>query len=110
MDIYLVNSGACDFYKPKKAIRNALYKNNRDGTFTDVTDAAGVPGGTFGMGVAAGDYDNDGFPDLFVTAHRPPILFPNNRNGTLTDVSSKAGLGAKNLARHSSTNAPWVAF
>src|SRR5206468_315438 len=68
MDIYLVNSGPCDFFKPKKPIRNALYKNNRDGTFTDVTEKARVPGGSFGMGVAAADYDNDGFPDLFVTA------------------------------------------
>ena len=50
-------------------IRNALYKNNRDGTFTDVTEKAGVAGGTFGMGVAVGDYDNDGFPDIFVTAY-----------------------------------------
>src|SRR6266853_1721453 len=47
MDIYLVNSGPCDFFRPQKPIRNALYKNNRDGTFTDVTDAARVPGGTF---------------------------------------------------------------
>src|SRR5260370_17283343 len=87
MAIYLVNSGACDFYKPKKAIRNALFKNNRDGTFTDVTDAAGVPGGTFGMGVAAGDYDNDGFPDLFVTAYGRPILYPTNGNRTFTQVT-----------------------
>src|SRR6266550_4251201 len=77
MDIYLVNSGPCDFFKPGKPIRNALYKNNRDGTFTDVTDAARVPGGTFGMGVAAADYDNDGFPDLFVTAYGRPILYHN---------------------------------
>ena len=69
MDIYLVNSGPCDFYKPAKPIRNALYKNNRDGTFTDVTEKAGVAGGTFGMGVAVGDYDNDGLPDMFVTAY-----------------------------------------
>src|SRR5580698_2078369 len=54
MDIYLVNSGACDFYKPQKRVSNALYKNNRNGTFTDVTDKAGVGGkdGSFGMGVA----------------------------------------------------------
>ena len=95
MDIYLVNSGPCDFYKPGKPIRNALYKNNRDGTFTDVTEKAGVAGGTFGMGVAVGDYDNDGFPDLFVTAYGRPILYHNNGNGTFTDVSEKAGLGAK---------------
>ena len=69
MDIYLVNSGPCDFFNPPKPLRNALYKNNRDGTFTDVTEKAGVAGGTFGMGVAVGDYDNDGWPDLFVTAY-----------------------------------------
>src|SRR3954452_25633478 len=60
MDIYLVNSGPCDFFKPSKPLRNALYKNNRDGTFTDVTETAVVTGGTFGMGVAVADYDNDG--------------------------------------------------
>jgi len=74
MDLYLVNSGPCDFWKPAKSIRNALYRNNRDGTFTDVTEKAGVPGGTFGMGVAVGDYDNDGWPDIFVTAYGRCIL------------------------------------
>ena len=70
MDIYLVNSGPSDFYTPKQPLRNALYKNNRDGTFTDVTEKAGVAAGTtFGMGVAVADYDNDGYPDLFVTAY-----------------------------------------
>ena len=64
MDIYLVNSVPCDFYTPPKPLRNALYRNNRDGTFTDVTEKAGVPGGGYGMGVAVGDYDADGFPDL----------------------------------------------
>ena len=110
MDIYLVNSGPCDFYKPGKPIRNALYKNNRDGTFTDVTDAARVPGGTFGMGVAAADYDNDGFPDLFVTAYGRPILYHNNGNGTFTDVSEKAGLGAKVFEGHWTTSAVWFDF
>ncbi len=75
MDIYLVNSGPCDFWKPKKPIRNALYKNNRDGTFTDVTEKAGVAGGTFGMGVAIGDFDNDGWPDILVTAYGKCILY-----------------------------------
>jgi hypothetical protein len=93
MDIYLVNSGPCDFFKPGKPIRNALYKNNRDGTFTDVTAKAGVAGGTFGMGAAAGDYDNDGFPDLLVTAYGRTILYHNNGNGTFTDVTEKSGLG-----------------
>ena len=75
MDIYLVNSGPSDFWKPSKPLRNALYKNNRDGTFTDVTEKAGVRGGTFGMGVAVGDYDNDGWPDIFVTAYGNCILY-----------------------------------
>src|SRR5207244_8550564 len=93
MDIFLVNSGPCDFYRPSKKPRNALYRNNRNGTFTEVTDAAGVAGGTsFGMGVAIGDYDNDGFPDLFVTAYGRPTLYRNNRNGTFTDVTAKAGI------------------
>src|SRR5689334_1009125 len=92
MDIYLVNSGPCDFYKPAKPLRNALYKNNRDGTFTDVTEKAGVAGGTFGMGVAVGDYDNDGWPDIFVTSFGNCILYRNNRDGTFTDVTRKAGL------------------
>jgi len=93
MDIFLVNSGPSDFYIPKRPLRNALYKNNRDGTFTDVTEQAGVGGGTeFGMGVAVGDYDNDGFPDLFVTAYGRCTLYHNNGNGTFTDVTQKSGL------------------
>ena len=92
MDLYLVNSGPSDFYTPTKPIRNALYKNNRDGTFTDVTEKAGVPGGTFGMGVAVGDYDNDGNADMIVTAYGRPLLYRNNGDGTFTDVTKKAGL------------------
>src|SRR5262249_52468945 len=59
MDVYLVNSGKCDFYDPQPPLRNALYKNNRDGSFTDVTEKAGVPGGGYGMGVAVGDFNGD---------------------------------------------------
>ncbi|MEP6538260.1 MAG: CRTAC1 family protein [Bryobacteraceae bacterium] len=92
MDIYLVNSGPSDFYQPAKPLRNALYKNNRDGTFTDVTEKAGVGGGTFGMGVAVADYDNDGWPDIFVTSYGNCILYKNNHDGTFTDVTKKAGL------------------
>jgi hypothetical protein len=66
MDIYLVNSGRCDFYDPNMPLGNALYRNNRDGTFTDVTEKARVAAGGYGMGVAVGDYDGDGFPDLYV--------------------------------------------
>jgi hypothetical protein len=94
MDIYLVNSGKCDFYDPQPPLRNALYKNNRDGTFTDVTEASGVPGGGYGMGVAVGDYDGDGFPDLYVTQYGRSILYHNNGNGTFTDVTEHAGVAA----------------
>lgn len=92
MDLYFVNSGPSDFFTPKTPLHNALYRNNRDGTFTDVTAQAGVPGGTFGMGVAVGDYDNDGFQDLFVTAYGQCLLYHNNGDGTFTDVTAKAGL------------------
>ncbi len=94
MDIYLVNSGRCDFFNPIPPLRNALYRNNRDGTFTDVTEKAGVIGGGYGQGVAVGDYDGDGFPDLYVTQYGRSILYRNNGNGTFTDVTEKAGVAA----------------
>jgi enediyne biosynthesis protein E4 len=94
MDIYLVNSGKCDFYDPPQKLRNALYRNNRDGTFTDVTEKAGVGGGGYGMGVAVGDYDGDGFPDLYVSQYGRSILYHNNGDGTFTDVTEKAGVAA----------------
>jgi hypothetical protein len=106
MDIYLVNSGPCDFFKPSKPLRNALYKNNRDGTFSDVTEKAGVAGGTFGMGVAVADYDNDGWPDIFVTSYGNCILYRNNRDGTFTDVTRKAGL----LTPGWTTSAVWFDY
>jgi enediyne biosynthesis protein E4 len=98
MDIYLVNSGKCDFYDPQPPLRNALYKNNRDGTFTDVTEKAGVLGGGYGMGVGVGDYDGDGFPDIYVTQYERCILYRNNGDGTFTDVTEKAGVAAPGWA------------
>ena len=94
MDIYLVNSGPCDFYTPPQPLRNALYRNHRDGTFTDVTEKAGVPGNAYGMGVAVGDYDGDGFPDLYVTQYPRSILYHNNGDGTFTVVTARAGVAA----------------
>jgi enediyne biosynthesis protein E4 len=106
MDIYLVNSGRSDFFKPSKPLRNALYKNNRDGTFTDVTEKTGMGGGTFGMGVAVGDFDNDGWPDLFVTSYGNCILYRNNRDGTFTDVTKKAGIATPGWT----TSAVWFDY
>ena len=94
MDIYFVNSGKCDFFNPDPPLRNALYRNNRDGTFTDVTAKAGVAGSGYGQGVAVGDYDGDGFPDLYVTQYGRNILYHNNGDGTFTDVTEKAGVSA----------------
>jgi hypothetical protein len=98
MDIYLVNSGKCDFFTPDPPLRNALYRNNRDGTFTDVTEKAGVAAGGFGQGVAVGDYDGDGFPDLYVTQYGRSILYHNNGDGSFTDVTEKAGVAAPGWA------------
>src|SRR6266513_1876733 len=98
MDIYLVNSGKCDFLTPDPPLGNALYRNNRDGTFTEVTEKAGVAAGGYGMGVAVGDYDADGWPDLYVTQYGRSILYHNNGNGTFTDVTEKAGLAAPGWA------------
>jgi enediyne biosynthesis protein E4 len=106
LDIYFVNSGPSDFFTPAKPLKNALYRNNRDGTFTDVTDKAGVAGGTFGMGVAAGDYDHDGNTDLYITSYGRNILYRNNGNGTFTDVAEKAGVAAPGW----STCATWFDY
>ena len=109
MDIYLVNSGPSDFYKPKTPIKNALYRNNGDGTFVDVTDKAGVACGQmghFGQGAAAADYDGDGWQDLYVTNYGANVLFHNNGNGTFTNVTDKAGVAAPNW----STCATWFDY
>jgi enediyne biosynthesis protein E4 len=96
LDLYLVNSAATSVYKPAKPLNGVLYRNNGDGTFTDVTLKAGVGAeGLFGMGIAVGDYDNDGFPDLFVCGYGRSILYRNNGDGTFTDVTARAGVENK---------------
>ena len=93
MDLFFVQSGATDIYKPQHPLRCALYHNNGDGTFTDVTEKAGLGGeGHYGQGVAVGDFDNDGYPDLYVTGYGRAILYHNNGDGTFTDVTAKAGV------------------
>jgi hypothetical protein len=93
LDLYFVQSGATDLYKPPRPLRSALYHNNGDGTFTDVTEKAGVGGeGHYGQGVAVGDFDNDGYPDLYVTGYQRAILYRNNGNGTFTDITAKSGV------------------
>src|SRR5215210_1296234 len=91
-DIYFVNSLTVDLVKSKGKTKSALYRNNGDGTFTDVTDKAGVGDVGWGMGAAVGDYNNDGFDDLYVTCVGPDHLFKNNGNGTFSDVTQTAGV------------------
>ena len=93
LDLYLVNGAATKLYTPKRSLRSALYHNNGDGTFTDVTERAGVGAeGLFGMGVAVGDFNNDGFPDLLVLGYGRCILYRNNGDGTFADVTAKSGV------------------
>jgi enediyne biosynthesis protein E4 len=108
LDLYLVNGAATRAHSLAHSSRNALYRNNGDGTFVDVTSGAGVGAeGLFGMGVAVGDYNNDGFPDLFVLGYGRCILYRNNGDGTFTDVTGKAGVG--NLGRWGSS-AAWFDY
>jgi len=103
LDIFVVNGGRVEspmktpenFDRHDPRYWNRLYRQNRDGSFTDVTEQAGLADagdGNYGMGVAVGDYDNDGYPDLYVTSYGKNILYHNNGNGTFIDVTAKAGV------------------
>jgi hypothetical protein len=105
LDIFLVNGGALsssmtpaeNFHRNLPRYWNRLYRQNADGTFTDVTEAAGLANAgnqNYGMGVAVGDYDNDGYPDLYVTNYGENTLYHNNGDGTFTDVTRQAGVAA----------------
>ena len=94
LDIFFTNGAAIpSLEKSDASYFNRLFRNNGDGTFTDVTEKAGLQGIGYSMGVAAGDYDNDGFVDLYVTGVNRNQLFHNNGDGTFTDVTEKAGVG-----------------
>ncbi len=106
-DIVLVNGQDWPGHAHAGATTLKLYHNNHDGTFTDVTRKAGLAVPMFGLGVAVGDYDNDGFDDLFITALGQNRLFHNNGNGTFTDVTKSAGMWGPN---EFSTGAAWVDY
>ena len=92
-DIFVANGGSVEtLQKPDDSFANRLFRNNHDGTFSDVTRSAGLSGDGYSMGVAAGDYDNDGFTDLLVTGVRRTVLYRNTQHGTFTDVTEAAGL------------------
>ncbi len=94
LDAFFVNSGYTPFFHPAQPPQPALYRNNGDSTFTDVTAASKIHAdGTIFFGVAVGDYDNDGYPDIYMTGYRHSVLLHNNGDGTFTDVTEKAGVG-----------------
>jgi hypothetical protein len=108
-DIFLVNGSRLEGFAAGAAPTNHLFHNNKDGTFRDVTAGAGVASSGWGQGVCAGDYDNDGFDDLFITYYgRPNILYHNNGDGTFADVTALAGLGGP--ARNWSTGCAFVDY
>ena len=95
LDIFLVNGWRLEGFPAGSEPTSHLFHNNRDGTFTDVTAKAGVANSGWGQGVCVGDYDNDGWEDLFVTYYGKNVLYHNNGDGTFTDVSVKAGVAGK---------------
>jgi enediyne biosynthesis protein E4 len=95
LDIFLVNGSRLEGFAAGAEPTSHLFRNNRDGTFTDVTTKAGVAHSGWGQGVCVGDYDNDGWDDLFVTYYGKNVLYHNNGDGTFTDVSQKAGVAGK---------------
>jgi hypothetical protein len=93
LDIYFVNGANLPGATSEEPPRNTLYRNNSDGTFTDVTDIVGVGDTNYGFGCCVGDYDNDGYQDLYITNFEANVLYHNNGDGTFSDVTEKAGVG-----------------
>ena len=114
LDLFVVNGAPLADPTPPKGIPqktgpqywNRLYHQKADGKFEDVTEKAGLQGAGYGMGIAVGDYDNDGFEDVFVTAYGGNSLYHNNGDGTFTDVTDKAGVAGGGW----STSAAWIDF
>jgi len=106
LDILLVNGMDWPGHKKRHSTLR-LYRNNRNGTFSDVTQRAGLAVEMYGMGVAVADYDNDGFPDILITAVGQNRLFKNTGKGSFIDVTEKAGLGGRSSF---STSAMWFDF
>jgi enediyne biosynthesis protein E4 len=94
-DIFFVNGGSFVDKQKAAGARHRLYRNNKDGTFTDVTATSGIGVSGFGMGACSADYDNDGWPDLYITSVGGNKLYHNNGNGAFTDVTDKAGVGSQ---------------
>jgi enediyne biosynthesis protein E4 len=92
-DLFLVNGCTFELWRQNQCPPSRLYRNNGDGTFTDVTAGSGLTHTGWGMGVCVGDYDNDGYDDLYVTYYGGNVLYHNNGNGTFTDVTGRAGVG-----------------
>jgi hypothetical protein len=98
LDIYLVNGAPLVDPKPEVMPTNRLYRNNGDGTFTDVTEEAGVGHTSYGIGCTVGDYNNDGYLDMYITNYGPNVLYRNNGDGTFTDVAEEAGVACPLLS------------
>ena len=112
-DLYFVNGGGMpSLRRDEPKFRNRLFHNNGNMTFTDVTDRAGLAGSGYGMGVAIGDYDNDGRPDIFLASLTGNQLFHNNGNGTFTEVTAHAGVGGGTFAGRKmwSVSAAWLDY
>ena len=110
-DIFCVNGAALpSLTKTGPEYWNRLYRNNRDGTFTDVTLKAGLMGSGYGMGVAVGDYNNDGYEDLFVVGVHGNQLYRNNGDGTFSDVTGGAGLNLPAVRKMWSVAAAWIDY
>ncbi|HET6383376.1 MAG TPA: CRTAC1 family protein [Armatimonadota bacterium] len=107
-DIYLLNGR--DRNARGIPLRNALYHNNRDGTFTDVTAKARAPGTGYALGVAVGDYDNDGYPDIYICQYGKNVLYHNNGNGTFTDVTARAHVDGMDAGEPFHTGAAWIDY